>query len=102
MLKINLTHLFEPSGIHWLKLGVGGCWERAEIKKKTVDIWEKSWWELSQDNSYTEAFPLSSARAEITHIHTPGKHLSLHGLHPKAADTLGLFENAVFLSKCLT
>lgn len=23
MLKINLTHLFDPSGIHWLKLGVG-------------------------------------------------------------------------------
>lgn len=46
--------------------------------------------------SYTEASPPSSARAEITQIHTPGKHLSIHGRHPKAADTLGLFENAVF------
>lgn len=30
MLKINLTHLFDPFGVHWLKLGVGG---REEIKK---------------------------------------------------------------------
>lgn len=30
MLKINLTHLFDPFGVHWLKLGVEG---REEIKK---------------------------------------------------------------------
>lgn len=51
--------------------------------------------------SYTEASLPPSARAEITHIHTPGKHLSSHGLHPKASDTLGLFENAVLLRKFL-
>lgn len=93
MLKINLTHLFDPSGIHWLKLGVGDKKTSGHLRKELVGT--------EPGQSYTEASLPPSARAEITHIHTAGKHLSSHGLHPKASDTFGLFENAVFLRKFL-
>lgn len=37
MLKINLTHLFDPSGIHWLKLGVGDKKTSRHLRKKLVE-----------------------------------------------------------------
>ena len=56
MLKINLIHLFDPSGIYWLNLGgqEGDTHTHTHARmhpKKTVNIWGKSWWEQSQDRA---------------------------------------------------